>query len=42
LPGREHHAIAGDRSGRRGALEYLEQPRADAPKFNTLQTFIVE
>lgn len=26
--------------GRWGALEYLEQPRADAPKFNALQTFI--
>jgi hypothetical protein len=28
------------RWGRWGSLEYLEQPRASAPKFNALQTFI--
>ena len=26
--------------GRWGALEYLEQPRQEAPKFDALQTFI--
>ena len=26
--------------GRWGALEYLDQPRANAPKFDALQTFI--
>jgi hypothetical protein len=28
------------RYGRWGALEYLEQPRSESPKFDALQTFI--
>ena len=31
-----------DKFGRWGALEYLEQERSDAPKFDALQTFIAE
>jgi hypothetical protein len=31
-----------DKFGRVGALEYLEQRRSDAPKFDAIQTFITE
>jgi hypothetical protein len=31
---------APDKWGRWGALEYLEQPRAAAPKYDALQTFV--